>query len=73
MEYPVGWTCEATVLRLELYLRGAIAYADALCIAEHLEACPSCMLVLVRIRATMLSSGPDLGPGVGSKGGARHG
>jgi predicted anti-sigma-YlaC factor YlaD len=42
MEYPTMWTCEVTVLRLELYLHGKLARADALAVAEHLEACISC-------------------------------
>jgi anti-sigma factor RsiW len=50
-EYPAGYTCEVVALRLERYVVGALPRADALAVAEHLEACPWCIerLVLVRV------------------------
>jgi hypothetical protein len=42
MEYPPGWTCERTVLRLESYLLSTLIHIDALAVAEHLEACGEC-------------------------------
>ena len=42
VEYPAGWTCEVTILRLESYLLKTLPRREALAIAEHLEACPAC-------------------------------
>ena len=42
MEYPPGYTCVLVLSRLELYLRRTLSRADALMIAEHLEACLPC-------------------------------
>jgi hypothetical protein len=42
MEYPAGWTCEVVVLRLEWYLVDTLPRAEALAVAEHLEACLEC-------------------------------
>ena len=53
-EYPHGWTCEVTVLRLDGYLRRMLDLADALAIAEHLEACASCAQLLM----LMVDHGP---------------
>ena len=47
MEYPAGWTCEVVVVRLEAYLLGTLLWADALALAEHIEACVSCAQLLV--------------------------
>jgi hypothetical protein len=52
MEYPPGWTCEKTVVQFELYFVGRLKLADALAVAEHLEACPGCVEQLVLIRVT---------------------
>lgn len=41
-EYPRGWTCEVTILRLESYVLRTLSRGEALAIAEHLEACPPC-------------------------------
>jgi len=46
-EYPHGWTCEVTVLRLEGYVRRRLDLADALAIAEHVEACVLCAQLLM--------------------------
>jgi anti-sigma factor RsiW len=53
IDYPPGFTCEVTVLRLERYVVRALPRAEALAVAEHLEACPSCAhrVVLVRLAA----------------------
>ena len=60
MEYPPGWTCELTILRLEQYLLATLTYTQTLCVAEHLEACPPCMQRLVLIRSVTVSTGlPD--------------
>ena len=42
MDFPAGWTCELVVARLDAYLLETMALADALAVAEHLEACPGC-------------------------------
>ena len=49
-EYPPGLTCELAEARLERYLAGAVAWAEALGVAEHLEACASCAQRLVLLR-----------------------
>ena len=53
MEFPVGWTCERTVLQFERYLKSTIALADSLAVAEHLEACVGCAQRLVLLRVTL--------------------
>jgi anti-sigma factor RsiW len=52
-EYPAGWTCQLTTLRLDSYLLGALPLGESLAVAEHLEACPGCAqrLVLGRFEA----------------------
>ncbi len=50
MEYPPGWTCEKTVVQIEYYLVSRLELADALAVAEHLEACPGCAHQLVLLR-----------------------
>ena len=52
MEYPPGWTCEKTVLQFEYYFLSRIQLSDALAIAEHVEACPTCGQELVLYRVT---------------------
>ena len=52
MEHPPGWTCEKTVVQLEYYFVSRLELADALAIAEHLEACPGCAQQLVLLRMT---------------------
>jgi anti-sigma factor RsiW len=47
VEYPTGWTCEVTVVKLELYLLGTLTLAEALAVAEHVEACANCAQCLV--------------------------
>jgi anti-sigma factor RsiW len=42
-EYPVGYTCEVVALRLDRYVMGTLSRADTLAVAEHLEACASCV------------------------------
>jgi anti-sigma factor RsiW len=54
LEYPAGWTCERTVLRLELYLLGTLPLSEALAVAEHLEACDGCPQRLVLFRLTLV-------------------
>ena len=53
MEYPSGWTCERTLLQLENYLLGTLLLAEALAVAEHLEACTGCVERLVVFRLTI--------------------
>ena len=47
VEYPSGWTCELTVVKLELYLRDTLPRGESLAVAEHLEACAECAQHLV--------------------------
>ena len=54
MEYPSGWTCELTLVKLEYYLLGTLSRGEALTMADHLEACSYCAQCLVLRRA-----GPD--------------
>jgi hypothetical protein len=49
-EYPAGYTCEVIALRLDRYIVGALPRADALAVAEHLEACAWCIERLVLLR-----------------------
>jgi hypothetical protein len=46
VEFPPGWTCEVTILRLESYILRTLPRAEALAIAGHLEACPACAQVI---------------------------
>lgn len=48
-EYPSGYTCEVTILRLDRYVAGSLPRADALAVAEHLEACAWCLERLVAL------------------------
>lgn len=41
-EHPPGWTCAVVVLCLERYRLSALPRAEALAVAEHLEACVVC-------------------------------
>jgi anti-sigma factor RsiW len=48
-QFPPGWTCEVTILRLESYILRTLSRHEALAVAEHLEACPPCaQLVALR-------------------------
>jgi anti-sigma factor RsiW len=47
VEYPPGWTCRLTELRLEYYILGTLPWPEALAVAEHLEACIPCSHLLV--------------------------
>jgi hypothetical protein len=51
VEYPSGWTCELTLVKLEYYLLGTLSRGEALIMAEHLEACTYCAQCLVLRRA----------------------
>jgi hypothetical protein len=46
-EFPSGWTCEVTILRLESYVLKTLSRGEALAVAAHLEACPGCAQLLV--------------------------
>ena len=48
-EYPVGWSCEVVLLRLERYRTSALPLGEALAVAEHLEACLVCAQQLVLV------------------------
>ena len=54
VDYPSGWTCERTALRLEPYLLGTLLLSEALAVAEHLEACDGCSQRLVLFRLTLV-------------------
>jgi hypothetical protein len=63
-EYPRHWGCEVTLLRLEAYLRRTLPLADALAVAEHLEACDSCAhLLTLRVDLWLGPSGSRLSAG----------
>jgi anti-sigma factor RsiW len=62
MEYPIGWTCDVVIVRLELYLDARLPLGDALAIAEHLEACVECAVHLAVPRTPMT---PGRGSGAG--------
>ncbi|HEY8196684.1 MAG TPA: zf-HC2 domain-containing protein [Gemmatimonadales bacterium] len=53
VDYPPGWTCERTLLRLEYYLLGTLPREESLAIAEHLEACEGCPMHLELHRLTV--------------------
>jgi anti-sigma factor RsiW len=53
VDYPAGWTCERTVLKLEYYLLSTLPLSEALAIAGHLEACDACPQRLVLYRLTL--------------------
>jgi hypothetical protein len=50
VEYPPGWTCSVTELRLESHIIGALPLGEALAVAEHLEACVWCSQLIVLLR-----------------------
>ncbi|HEV8453367.1 MAG TPA: zf-HC2 domain-containing protein [Gemmatimonadales bacterium] len=56
IDYPAGWTCERTLMRLEYYLLGTLSLAESLAVAEHLEACDGCSQRLVLYRPTLAVS-----------------
>jgi hypothetical protein len=41
-DYPVGWTCELIIVRIERYLVDGLPRVEALAVAEHIEACIWC-------------------------------
>jgi hypothetical protein len=49
-EYPVGWTCEVTLVRLERYIVATLPRREMLALAEHLEACLECAQELALLR-----------------------
>ena len=50
VEYPSGWTCEVTVVRLERYVAESLPRREMLAVGEHLEACVECAQALVLLR-----------------------
>jgi anti-sigma factor RsiW len=52
-EYPPGYTCEVTILRLDRYAAGSLPRTDALAVAEHLEACAYCLERLMVLRLSL--------------------
>ncbi|HWN18172.1 MAG TPA: zf-HC2 domain-containing protein [Gemmatimonadales bacterium] len=59
VEYPPSWTCERTLLRLEIYLLGTLPREESLAVAEHLEACEECPMHLVLYRLTLTTRRRD--------------
>ena len=57
VEYPPGWTCEVTVIRLEAYVLRTLSRHEALAVAEHLEACPACAQLVVLLSERRTSRG----------------
>jgi anti-sigma factor RsiW len=51
VEYPSGWTCEVTLVRLERYVVESLPRQEMLAVGEHLEACPECPQALELLRA----------------------
>jgi len=51
VEYPSGWTCEVTVVRLERYVVESLPRQEMLAVGEHLEACVECAQALALLRA----------------------
>jgi hypothetical protein len=49
-EYPAGWTCAQVTVRFERYLLGTLPLAEALALADHIEACVWCGQALVLLR-----------------------
>jgi anti-sigma factor RsiW len=52
IDYPPGFTCDLIVSRLERYIVGTLPRAEALAVAEHLEACSTCAHRVVPVRLT---------------------
>jgi len=46
VEYPSGWTCEVTAVRLERYVVESLPRREMLAVGEHLEACLECAQAL---------------------------
>jgi hypothetical protein len=69
-EYPAGYTCEYVALRLDRYVAGFLFRAEALAVAEHLEACAWCIERLVLLRVG-LGEVPDQPRAGGHAGGGR--
>lgn len=72
MEYPLDWTCEMVVVRLELYLVGSLTWAEALAVADHLEACADCIHQLA-LRRSDAVDGFTAPPSRGRETGGRRG
>jgi hypothetical protein len=51
VEYPSGWTCEVTLVRLERYVVESLPRQEMLAVGEHLEACSECPQALELLRA----------------------
>ena len=58
MEYPLGWSCELILVRLERYLADTLPYEEALALAEHVEACEACAHRLVLVACNRRSVVP---------------
>jgi len=58
-EYPPSWTCEKTKVQFEHYIRSQLQLAQALAVAEHLEACPGCAQRLLLLSVTSLRPAHD--------------
>jgi len=56
MDYPPGWTCEVVVVRLERYVVHTLPRAEALAIAEHIEACAACAQLVALLSAAVTAS-----------------
>ena len=50
MEYPSGWTCEVTVVRLERCVVESLPRREMLAVGEHLEACVECAQAFALLR-----------------------
>jgi hypothetical protein len=72
VEYPPGWTCERVGVRLEVYLVGSLSWAEALAVADHLEACADC-IVRLALRRGDTGDGFVAPPSRGPDGGGRRG
>jgi hypothetical protein len=53
VEYPPGWTCQRTAVQFTSYVGRRLELAEALSVAEHLEACPGCAQQLVLFRVSL--------------------
>jgi anti-sigma factor RsiW len=71
--YPAGWTCDLIVVRIERYLAGGLPRAEALAVAEHIEACVWCserIAMLLLLGETSDASEHRPGPRRAPSGGA---
>lgn len=55
IEFPSGWTCEATILHFERYLLATLPLHESLAVAEHIEACVCCAERLFLVEPTPTS------------------